>query len=94
MDCISENHGSKIMFLVKHLLWLQNKDPGAKAIVFSTWVAGLTIIARALSQNEINYISIDSVGRQGNPVRRFEEDPDIQVLLLHGYDLIIFYLLD
>ncbi|PVF98205.1 hypothetical protein CPB86DRAFT_825898 [Serendipita vermifera] len=84
IDVVSENHGTKIMFLVKHLLWLRAKDPGSKAIVFSTWVAGLSIIANALSQNEIEYISIDSVGRKGNSVRKFEEDPDIQVLLLHG----------
>jgi hypothetical protein len=48
IDVISDKHGSKIMFLVKHLLWLQQEDPGAKAIVFSTWAAGLSSARNAL----------------------------------------------
>ncbi|KAG8820600.1 hypothetical protein FRC19_008738, partial [Serendipita sp. 401] len=42
IDVVSEGHGSKIMFLVKHLLWLQKADPGSKAIVFSAWASGLS----------------------------------------------------
>jgi E3 ubiquitin-protein ligase SHPRH len=29
--------GSKIHSLVRHLVWLQEQEPGAKSIVFSAW---------------------------------------------------------
>ncbi|KAG8798985.1 hypothetical protein FRC16_006130 [Serendipita sp. 398] len=82
IDVVSEGHGSKIMFLVKHLLWLQKADPGSKAIVFSAWASGLSIIADAFTRNDINFIQLD--GRKANAVQTFETDPNIQVLLLHG----------
>ena len=31
------SYGSKIDTLIKHLLYLQETDPGAKSIVFSAW---------------------------------------------------------
>lgn len=37
----SAKHGSKITFLVRHLLWLQVNDPGSKSVVFSAWADGL-----------------------------------------------------
>jgi E3 ubiquitin-protein ligase SHPRH len=42
MDVIADKHGSKIMFLVKHLRWLEREDPGTKAVVFSSWAASLS----------------------------------------------------
>lgn len=84
MDVVSDKHGSKVMFLVKHLLWLQMEDPGSKAVVFSTWRAGLNIIADAFQRNGINYTRIDTVNKSANPVHDFEVDPTMQVLLLHG----------
>jgi len=33
--------GSKIQTLVRHLLYLQITDPGAKSIVFSAWADSL-----------------------------------------------------
>jgi E3 ubiquitin-protein ligase SHPRH len=33
--------GSKIQTLVRHLLYLQTEDPGAKSIVFSAWADSL-----------------------------------------------------
>jgi E3 ubiquitin-protein ligase SHPRH len=84
IDVVSDKHGSKVMFLVKHLLWLQMEDPGSKAVVFSTWKAGLSIIADAFQRNGIKYTRIDTVGKKANPVHDFEIDPTMQVLLLHG----------
>lgn len=33
--------GSKIQTIVRHLLYLQMTDPGAKSIVFSAWADSL-----------------------------------------------------
>ncbi len=35
------NYGSKIQSIVRHLLYLQDKEPGAKSIVFSAWADSL-----------------------------------------------------
>lgn len=35
------NYGSKIQTIVRHLLYLQETDPGAKSIVFSAWADSL-----------------------------------------------------
>lgn len=34
---IMGSFGSKIESLVRHLVWLQEQDPGTKSIVFSAW---------------------------------------------------------
>jgi hypothetical protein len=34
-------YGAKIQTLIRHLLWLQLEDPGAKSIVFSAWADSL-----------------------------------------------------
>lgn len=31
------SYGSKIQSLVRHLAWIQQREPGAKSIVFSAW---------------------------------------------------------
>ena len=36
------SYGSKIQTLVRHLLFLQLSDPGAKSIVFSAWADSLS----------------------------------------------------
>jgi E3 ubiquitin-protein ligase SHPRH len=35
------SYGSKIQALVRHLLYIQFTDPGAKSIVFSAWADSL-----------------------------------------------------
>lgn len=40
MECRG-SYGSKIQTLVRHLLHIQNVDPGAKSIVFSAWADSL-----------------------------------------------------
>ncbi|KAH9916397.1 SNF2 family N-terminal domain-containing protein [Epithele typhae] len=76
--------GSKIETLVKHLLYLNITEPGAKSIVFSAWADSLLIIQHALSTNGITCLRIDqNTGRQ-NAAKKFRTDPEIRVLLLHG----------
>lgn len=44
-----------------------------------------TVIADAFDHNRIRYIRIDAIGKKSNPVHEFETNPELQVLLLHGY---------
>ena len=40
IDCLG-SYGTKIETLVKHLLYLDDVDPGCKSIVFSAWADSL-----------------------------------------------------
>ncbi|KAJ6625017.1 SNF2 family N-terminal domain-containing protein [Mycena sp. CBHHK59/15] len=78
------DYGNKIQTLVRHLLYLRTSDVGAKSIVFSAWADSLFIVERALRENGISCLRIDQ-NRKGEPaVKRFKDDDDILVLLLHG----------
>ncbi|KDQ23693.1 hypothetical protein PLEOSDRAFT_1048636 [Pleurotus ostreatus PC15] len=76
--------GSKIQTLVKHLLYLQQTEPGTKSICFSSWPDSLHILQRALNDNDIPSIRIDQKKGHNSAAKRFRTDPDILVLLLHG----------
>ncbi|KAI0350953.1 hypothetical protein OH77DRAFT_1411940 [Trametes cingulata] len=78
------SYGSKIETLVRHLLYLEVTDPGAKSIVFSAWADSLLIIQHALQANGISCLRIDQHTGKQNAAKRFRTDPTISVLLLHG----------
>jgi SNF2 family DNA or RNA helicase len=81
-------YGSKIQTLIQHLLWLKATEPGSKAIVFSAWADSLTILDHAFMQNGISSVRIDIKKAGESSVRRFYHEPELQVLLLHGYALV------
>ncbi|KAI9509909.1 SNF2 family N-terminal domain-containing protein [Russula earlei] len=78
------SYGTKIDTLVRHLLYLQIADVGAKSIVFSAWEDSLHIIEHALINNGIPSLRIDSGNRKQDAATRFRNDPTILALLLHG----------
>ncbi|KAG1857719.1 SNF2 family N-terminal domain-containing protein [Suillus subalutaceus] len=80
------SYGSKIQALVRHLLYIQCTDPGAKSIVFSAWADSLQIIEHALNCNGILYLRLDHAKGKGKDsgAKKFRTDPALQVLLLHG----------
>ncbi|KAF8060148.1 SNF2 family N-terminal domain-containing protein [Lyophyllum atratum] len=78
------DYGSKIQTLVRHLLYLKITDPGAKSIVFSAWADSLHIMERALKSNGIRCLRIDQKSKGESAAKRFKNDPEILVLLLHG----------
>ncbi|KAG2135375.1 SNF2 family N-terminal domain-containing protein [Suillus bovinus] len=80
------SYGSKIQALVRHLLYIQFTDPGAKSIVFSAWADSLQIIEHALNCNGIPYLRLDHAKGKGKDsgAKKFRTDPALQVLLLHG----------
>jgi len=77
------SYGSKITHLIRHLLYLQYKEPGTKSVVFSAWSDSLAIIEHALRTNNIGCIRVDQKGKL-NAAQRFKMDPEILVFLLHG----------
>ncbi|KIY47840.1 hypothetical protein FISHEDRAFT_44377 [Fistulina hepatica ATCC 64428] len=78
------DYGQKIQTLIRHLLYLQITDAGAKSIVFSAWADSLTILQRALTENGILCVRIDRASKGKSAVQRFKEQDEISVLLLHG----------
>ncbi|TFK26931.1 hypothetical protein FA15DRAFT_666880 [Coprinopsis marcescibilis] len=76
--------GSKIQMLVRHLLYLQTSDTGAKSIVFSAWADSLHIVELALNRNGIKCLRIDQNSKGESAAKKFRTDPEILVLLLHG----------
>ncbi|KAH9068111.1 SNF2 family N-terminal domain-containing protein [Lactarius deliciosus] len=78
------SYGTKIDTLVRHLLYLQLADGGAKSIVFSAWEDSLHIVEHALTRNGIPTLRIDSGNRKQDAAAKFRNDPNILVLLLHG----------
>ncbi|KAG8904371.1 hypothetical protein FRC01_008755, partial [Tulasnella sp. 417] len=77
-------YGSKIQTLVRHLLLIEENDPGAKSIVFSAWADSLHIIEHALAANGISCIRIDANAGKRTAAHQFQTNPAIRVLLLHG----------
>ncbi|KAG9045395.1 hypothetical protein FS837_006386 [Tulasnella sp. UAMH 9824] len=77
-------YGAKIQTLVRHLLLIEEIDPGAKSIVFSAWADSLHIIEHALTTNGISCIRIDAKAAKRTAVHQFQTSPGIQVILLHG----------
>ncbi|KAK2460408.1 hypothetical protein APHAL10511_007573 [Amanita phalloides] len=76
--------GSKVQTLVRHLLYLQSTDAGAKSIVFSAWSDSLYIVKCALQENGIKCLRIDQRSKGQSAANKFKSDPTISVLLLHG----------
>ncbi|PFH49282.1 hypothetical protein AMATHDRAFT_148016 [Amanita thiersii Skay4041] len=78
------DYGSKIQTLIRHLLYIQSTEPGAKSIVFSAWADSLYIVQLALRDNGIHCLRIDQNRKGLSAAKKFKSDPNIQVLLLHG----------
>ncbi|KAI0334196.1 hypothetical protein GY45DRAFT_1318648 [Cubamyces sp. BRFM 1775] len=78
------SYGSKIETLLRHLVYLQVADPGAKSIVFSAWADSLLIVQHALQANAISCLRVDQNSGKQNAAKKFRTNPNISVLLLHG----------
>ncbi|KAI9772245.1 MAG: hypothetical protein M1840_000994 [Geoglossum simile] len=70
--------GTKIDTIARHLLWIRENDPGAKAILFSQYREFLAILERALDQFRISFTSMGCKGG----VDKFKNDPGIECFLL------------
>lgn len=70
--------GTKIDTLGRHLLWIREHDPGAKAVVFSQYRDFLDVLGPAFATFKIGF---SRLGRPG-AVEKFRNDASIDCLLL------------
>ncbi|KAL8731356.1 MAG: hypothetical protein Q9166_003448 [cf. Caloplaca sp. 2 TL-2023] len=72
--------GTKIDSIARHIMWLRERDPGSKSIVFTQFRDFLSVLGMAFASYRIGYASID--GKNG--VERFKNDAGIECLLMHA----------
>ncbi|KAI9313069.1 SNF2 family N-terminal domain-containing protein [Dichotomocladium elegans] len=74
--------GSKLDSIIRHIKYII-RNTGGKSVVFSQWKDVLHLIAGGLKKNKIESIQLDGVVRDDR-IRRFRDDPNTHVLLLHA----------
>ncbi|KAK3097964.1 hypothetical protein FSP39_014864, partial [Pinctada imbricata] len=79
---VKGSHSSKIQGVVKCLKQIQQDDPGAKALVFSTWTDVLSVISQALGENGISHKTLQSGARFQKNLSAFKDNEKITTLLL------------
>lgn len=79
---VKGSHSTKVEAVVRTLMRIQRRDPGAKSLVFSTWQDVLDIISKALSDNDMEYALISRVKTFQENLSAFKHDPEINILLL------------
>ncbi|ANB14363.1 E3 ubiquitin-protein ligase IRC20 [Sugiyamaella lignohabitans] len=75
---LSSNYGSKIDFIVQHLLWLRHLDKTTQVVIFSQWTEMLDLLKSALDDHYIQYASVNS------RMDEFKKNPEIACFLLHA----------
>ncbi|KAM8947387.1 E3 ubiquitin-protein ligase SHPRH [Pelodytes ibericus] len=79
---VKGSHSTKVEAVVRTLMRIQFRDPGAKALVFSTWQDVLDIIAKALQDNSLVFSQINGIQKFQENLSAFKYDPKINILLL------------
>ncbi|XP_043924742.1 E3 ubiquitin-protein ligase SHPRH [Protopterus annectens] len=79
---VKGSHSTKVEAVVRTLKKIQLKDPGAKALVFSTWQDVLDIISNALTENNMEFAQINGIHKFQENLCMFKYDPAINILLL------------
>ncbi|KAH3735745.1 E3 ubiquitin-protein ligase SHPRH-like [Dreissena polymorpha] len=76
------SHSTKVEAVVRCLLRIRKLDPTAKSLVFSTWVDVLSIIGKALTENDLSFKPLYASGKFQHNLSAFKEDPRETILLL------------
>ncbi|XP_063299658.1 E3 ubiquitin-protein ligase SHPRH isoform X1 [Pelobates fuscus] len=79
---VKGSHSTKVEAVVRTLMKIHHRDPGAKALVFSTWQDVLDIIAKALQDNSLVFSQINGIQKFQENMSAFKYDPNINILLL------------
>lgn len=79
---VKGSHSTKVEAVVRTLMKIQLRDPGAKALVFSTWQDVLDIISKALTDNNMEFTQISRIKTFQENLSAFKYDPHINILLL------------
>ncbi|KAL8943636.1 MAG: hypothetical protein Q9216_000924 [Gyalolechia sp. 2 TL-2023] len=77
---VKQSFGTKIDSIARHIIWLREKDPGSKSVVFSQFRDFLWVLGTAFTSFKIGYANTD--GKKG--VQRFKNDPGVECLLMHA----------
>ncbi|XP_019628191.1 PREDICTED: E3 ubiquitin-protein ligase SHPRH-like [Branchiostoma belcheri] len=91
---VKGSHSTKVEAVVRTLKLIQQNDPTAKSLVFSTWQDVLDVVATALRENNMEYRAINGIHRFQENLTDFKYDGRIGVLLLplhtgsHGLNII------
>uniref|UniRef100_A0A674NYF6 SNF2 histone linker PHD RING helicase n=1 Tax=Takifugu rubripes TaxID=31033 RepID=A0A674NYF6_TAKRU len=79
---VKGSHSTKVEAVVRTLKKIQVTDPGAKCLVFSTWLSVLDIIAKALFDNNMEFSQINGIHKFQENLSSFKYDEKINILLL------------
>lgn len=74
------SYGTKIDTMARHILWIREKDPGAKTVMFSQYKDFLKILGKAFDHFKITHASIDVLKGAND----FKSDPSIECFFLHA----------
>jgi E3 ubiquitin-protein ligase SHPRH len=81
---IVEGQGAKLDSIIRHIQYIKATDNG-KCVVFSQWSKTLEMLQKGLSANGIKSTSINtSVALNKSRVAKFQQDPNVNVILLHA----------
>jgi SNF2 family DNA or RNA helicase len=81
---IVEGQGAKLDIIIRHIQYIKATNNG-KCVVFSQWSKTLEMLQKGLSANGIKYTSINtSVASNKSRITQFQQDPNINVILLHA----------
>ncbi|KAF1374576.1 hypothetical protein PFLUV_G00230520 [Perca fluviatilis] len=79
---VKGSHSTKVEAVVRTLKKIQVTDPGAKCLVFSTWLSVLDIIAKALFDNNMEFSQINGIHKFQENLCSFKYEEKINILLL------------
>uniref|UniRef100_UPI0037E80854 E3 ubiquitin-protein ligase SHPRH n=1 Tax=Semicossyphus pulcher TaxID=241346 RepID=UPI0037E80854 len=79
---VKGSHSTKVEAVVRTLKKIQVTDPGAKCLVFSTWLSVLDIIAKALLDNNMEFSQINGIHKFQENLCSFKYEEKINILLL------------
>ncbi|XP_068436986.1 E3 ubiquitin-protein ligase SHPRH isoform X2 [Clinocottus analis] len=79
---VTGSHSTKVEAVVRTLKKIQVADPGAKCLVFSTWLCVLDIIAKALFDNNMEFSQINGIHKFQENLCSFKYEEKINILLL------------
>lgn len=79
---VKGSHSTKVEAVLRTLKKIQVTDPGAKCLVFSTWLSVLDIIAKALFDNNMVFSQINGIHKFQENLSSFKYDEKINILLL------------
>ncbi|XP_072912668.1 E3 ubiquitin-protein ligase SHPRH isoform X2 [Hemitrygon akajei] len=79
---VKGSHSTKVEAVLRALKKIQQREPGAKALVFSTWQDVLDIIGKALLDNDMEFVQINGLHKFQENLSAFKYDSKVNILLL------------